>query len=309
VNLKQIYYLVEVAKTKSISNAAERIYVSQQSISSAINKLEKELGVPLLYRSFQGVLLTDFGELLVNKGREILKNTKDLESEIKLHAGATPPEITGELIIYTTFLTSNVILPNLLNVFHKNYSNVNLKIEDKVYSEMLQDISTGKADLGLVDIVEESSDSDNIRCEIFPEESIYFERLFYDKLYARVGKSTPLANIKSISIKELLKYPLSVHAYPLNYYLNRVSKGSNKPKIFLDSGSAMAKHTAVAKGWAIGFITGASIKEGAYFQPDLQEIIQIPIDGIRISVGWIRSKNHYFSMAAQKCIEALKSLY
>ncbi|MBP1761344.1 MAG: transcriptional regulator, LysR family [Firmicutes bacterium] len=51
MRLDQLYYFVEVAKTKSISLTAERIYVSQPSITDSIKKLEQELGVTLLTRS------------------------------------------------------------------------------------------------------------------------------------------------------------------------------------------------------------------------------------------------------------------
>ena len=64
VKLEQLLYLQEAAKYKSISIAAEKNFISQPSLSGAINKLEKELGVELLRRNSKGVSPTEVGEIM-----------------------------------------------------------------------------------------------------------------------------------------------------------------------------------------------------------------------------------------------------
>ena len=61
MTLIQLHYLIVIAETNSLNKAAEQLYVSQPSLTSAIKELEKELGVTLLYRSGRGVTLTNDG--------------------------------------------------------------------------------------------------------------------------------------------------------------------------------------------------------------------------------------------------------
>lgn len=74
MTLIQVHYLIVIAETNSLNKAAEQLYVSQPSLTSAIKELEKELGVTLLYRSGRGVTLT-------NDGVEFLLYAKQLYSQ------------------------------------------------------------------------------------------------------------------------------------------------------------------------------------------------------------------------------------
>ena len=61
MTLTQINYFITIAEMKSLNKAAEQLYVSQPSLTTAIKELEKELGVTLLHRGGRGVALTNDG--------------------------------------------------------------------------------------------------------------------------------------------------------------------------------------------------------------------------------------------------------
>ena len=73
VTLIQLRYLITIAETNSLNKAAEQLYVSQPSLTSAMKELEKELGIILFYRSGRGVTLT-------NDGTEFLLYAKQIYS-------------------------------------------------------------------------------------------------------------------------------------------------------------------------------------------------------------------------------------
>lgn len=73
MTIEQLQYICMVAKMHSITNAAEELFVTQQTISKAMNKLEKELDVKLLNRSHKGVTLTPEGALFVDEAKEIVE--------------------------------------------------------------------------------------------------------------------------------------------------------------------------------------------------------------------------------------------
>lgn len=61
MTLTQLNYIITIAETKSMNKAAEKLYVSQPSLTNAIKELEKELGITIFYRSGRGVTLTNDG--------------------------------------------------------------------------------------------------------------------------------------------------------------------------------------------------------------------------------------------------------
>ena len=71
--MKDIMYVLTAAECKSISRAAEILYISQPALSRYISKLERELGLALFERSGEGIRLTDAGVIYVKYAREIMR--------------------------------------------------------------------------------------------------------------------------------------------------------------------------------------------------------------------------------------------
>ncbi|MBO7702944.1 MAG: LysR family transcriptional regulator, partial [Solobacterium sp.] len=66
MTIQQIYYAIVIAETGSLNKAAEKLYLSQPSLTSAVQELEKSIGITIFNRSGRGVTLT-------NEGREFLE--------------------------------------------------------------------------------------------------------------------------------------------------------------------------------------------------------------------------------------------
>lgn len=82
MNLLHIRYAVEVAKTNSINQAAEKLYVGQSALSRAIKELEKNLGVTLFERSAKGMFPTPDGRVFLSYACKILKQVDEMESAL-----------------------------------------------------------------------------------------------------------------------------------------------------------------------------------------------------------------------------------
>ena len=76
-------YAVEIAETKSINKAAERLYVGQPTLSRAVKELEANLGVAIFERSAKGMLLTADGEAFVRYAKTVLKQVDEIEAMFK----------------------------------------------------------------------------------------------------------------------------------------------------------------------------------------------------------------------------------
>ena len=94
-NFNDIRYFLEVTETKNISRAAERLGITQPSLSSAIKRLEDALSVKLLTRGRLGVQTTKAGDELVQRGRILLLNWE----QIKLDINRMDTAVSGQYVV------------------------------------------------------------------------------------------------------------------------------------------------------------------------------------------------------------------
>jgi len=80
MTLQQLRYAAGVARYGSFSEAADRLYISQPSLSAAVGELEKELGIRIFARSNRGVQVTPEGTEFLAHARQILEQTELLEN-------------------------------------------------------------------------------------------------------------------------------------------------------------------------------------------------------------------------------------
>ncbi len=73
MDTKIIEYVIAIAEEKSLSKAAERLYITQPALSQRLKKLEEELGTPLFIRDNTGLSITDAGRIYINGGRSVLQ--------------------------------------------------------------------------------------------------------------------------------------------------------------------------------------------------------------------------------------------
>ena len=83
VNLIHLKYVVEIAKTKSISKAAENLFMGQPNLSRSIKELEKDLGITIFKRNSKGIELTSDGEEFVQYAKKILFEVEEVEKKYK----------------------------------------------------------------------------------------------------------------------------------------------------------------------------------------------------------------------------------
>ena len=79
MNLLHLKYAVEVAKTSSITKAAENLYMGQPNLSRAIKELEEDLGIRIFQRSSRGIVPTEQGEAFLGYARTILQQVDAIE--------------------------------------------------------------------------------------------------------------------------------------------------------------------------------------------------------------------------------------
>jgi DNA-binding transcriptional LysR family regulator len=152
MNLEQMEYIKEVARTQSISLAAQNLHVSQAAISQSISLLEKELGIILFKRSRLGTTPTDEGRKIIKTAMEIVSKVDEIRDEAK----STTVSYTGELKIAAIPSLFMTLLPRTLSMFKNEFPQVKVLITEMGGKEIIEEVNKYKIDLGLIVLNEET---------------------------------------------------------------------------------------------------------------------------------------------------------
>lgn len=131
-------YIYEVYKTGSISRAAENLYITQPALSMSIKRVENSIGMALFDRSRHPLVLTEAGELYIQKIREI----KQLEETLANQINDMNQLKTGTLKIGGSNYVNSKILPDIITAFSKKYPGIQISLiehSSAVLSKMLSD--------------------------------------------------------------------------------------------------------------------------------------------------------------------------
>lgn len=139
MEIKQLKYFLAVTELGAFSKAAVVLSVAQPVLSRQIRSLEEELGIELLYRNGRGIVLTEAGELLLERARAILSEASAITSDID-SMRASP---SGKLILGLPPTANAILSVPLIERFRENYPRVKLKVQEGYSGHVLEWLSTG----------------------------------------------------------------------------------------------------------------------------------------------------------------------
>ena len=142
VNFLHLKYFLMVAEELNITRAAERLYISQQSLSNHISNMERELNVKLFTRSPK-LALTYAGDLLVDTATQIL----DLHSQYLNKVGDINRHYMGVLRVGISYTCGLAVLPEILPQFRREFPMVEFSMFEGNSSELEDELAHGRVDL------------------------------------------------------------------------------------------------------------------------------------------------------------------
>lgn len=180
-----------VADTRSFSEAALRLHLTQPAISKRIALLESSLNCQLFDRIGRQINLTEAGQALLPRAQRILFEMEDMRRELSNLSGA----VSGVLKIGTSHHIGLHRLPPILKTFSRLYPEVKLDIQF-IDSEMAFDlIMQGQLELGIVTLPPE------------PHPTLHTRMIWNDPLAFMVSVEHPLAAQKKVALQDLANYP------------------------------------------------------------------------------------------------------
>jgi LysR family hydrogen peroxide-inducible transcriptional activator len=143
MTLTELKYIVAVAEEHHFGRAAERVHVSQPSLSASVAKLEDELGVKIFERDKRGVALTKVGEEVVAQARRTLEES----SRVKTIAQQGRNPLRGMLKLGVIHTIAPYLLPDLVAALRKAAPEMPLDIEENTTATLTQLLKAGELDV------------------------------------------------------------------------------------------------------------------------------------------------------------------
>jgi DNA-binding transcriptional LysR family regulator len=269
MDLYQVRYFLTIAETGNFSRAAERLYLSQPSLSTGIKKLEQELGVALFERGGRRTVLTPAGRSFLEKATIIMGQYQSAMHELKgFHE--QPMLRLGAL---TTLRVSD--LADLVSTFQQHHPNVSIELRDGSQEKLRDWLEQGEVDIMLTVLSEREE----------PQASTV---LFRQPLMLAVPDNHPFAHRTSVRLAELDGQP----------FIDRINcEFAQRECEILDAASIRPKvvYRASHEEWVISWIkAGLGISIMPLWR-GLKGIVYLPIVDLdfqrTIGIKWRHQQN------------------
>jgi len=198
LTLQQIKYVIGIAETGSLNKAAEKLYVSQPSLTATIHDLEDELGITIFNRTGRGVTLTNDGTEFLTSARQLYIDYQTVmekygdNGKIKKKFGVSTQH-------YSFAVKSFVEMVKGFNTNEYEFA-----IRETKTREVIEDVASLKSEIGILYL---SDFNRKAITSILKSKELEFHHLIDCKAYVYIWKGHPLAKKKQISLSQLEDYP------------------------------------------------------------------------------------------------------
>ncbi|WPP00995.1 LysR family transcriptional regulator [Pseudomonas sp. HR96] len=248
MTLRQIRHFIAIAETGSISAAAQAVFISQSTLTLAIQQLEQEIGVTLFNRHAKGMTLTHQGHQFLRQAHLILATVDNAKRSLQ----QSTDQVGGHLVIGVTSLVAGYYLADLLTRFQRAYPNVEIRVmeDERPYIEHL--LVSGEIDVGVL-ILSNLEDRHALQTEVLTHSP---QRLWLPPQHPLLERDT--INLADVACEPLIQ--LQVDEMDRN--ATRIWAGAGlQPRITLRTASTEAVRSLVAAG------LGLSIQPDMTYRP------------------------------------------
>src|SRR5215470_1739402 len=267
MELRHLRYLVAVADELNFTRAAQRLGITQPSLSSQIKQLETEMGTSLLRRETRGVELTDAGKLLFEEARVILAEVERVKMGVERRARGE----TGRINVGSAGATYfHPLIPTIIREFKKKYPDVVLTPEESNTSLLLARVRAGPIDLAFVR--PPFSDTDGLRFEPLVNEPILMV-LPAEHALSRL-KSAPLS---ALAQERIILFTRTINPPVYDAILATIAQAGFSPHLAQEAPQVASAIPMVAAGFGVTLVP----KSMSRLRPD--GVVFIPIEGPSLS--------------------------
>lgn len=293
MQLEQLLHIIYADKFRSLTKAAEELFISQSAISQSISKLEIELGLPLFTRSRNGVIPTKEAAFFLNRADQIIKLMDEMNEQSK-----KINQLTRKLSIGTVAGLHLHFLTTALLTFQKKFPLLDIEYIEDSSLALRESILKSELDISLIVLYEKT---------IKPHHSLKIQPLMDIKFYVLVSKNSSLSNKPYAKYQDIAGEPLVMHNGEfMNWFLTDYMERNGKLHLLFKSNNTDTLRETIAKGTAITIETENEL----YSNPDIMsgQVVPIPLFDLGLpksSLGLIYSTNKYDTHEKAEIIKSL----
>ncbi|MCL2898167.1 LysR family transcriptional regulator [Brenneria tiliae] len=304
MEFRDIKYVLMVAEEKSFSNAAQRLFITQPSLSQSIARIEESLGVRLFDRSRKPLMLTFAGKKFLEMAYQVLNYEKQLHKKMKDIADLK----SGNITVGVSQFRGKYFFPKVLPVFYDKYPGITVSIYENNASKLESAVLTGDIDFCV---------------EILPVKNndLTYSLINKERHLIVLPRDHPVNNKYSVN-SSVGSYP-SINLVDLQnesfiYLLpdsqsriqltNFFKKQKFTPKAIIEVRSMETAHALAVAGIGVAFVSEVIIP---YCNPEFRGKYYI-LNGCepdQLQVGFVYRKNAYLSKDVFSFFSTVKSIY
>ena len=198
MTLQQIYYVLTISEHGSMNKAAEALFISQPTLTSAVRELESELGITVFRRSGKGTELTTEGEEFLIYARQLYQQYELINEKY------TDPSNVKRRFGVSSQHYSFTVKAFVETVKQFDMQKYEFAMREVQTLEVIRDVSSLKSEIGILYI---NDFNQRVMNKILRDNELEFHKLIDCKAYVYIWKNHPLAKNESISFDELRGYP------------------------------------------------------------------------------------------------------
>ena len=295
MTLQQLKYAITVAETGTITEAANKLYISQPSLTNAIHELEKEMNIIIFNRTNKGISISKEGEDFLGYARQVLEQAAILEDKYKGDNGGKKKFCVSTQ--HYSFAVNAFV--DLIKKFGQDEYDFSLR-ETQTY-EIIEDVARMRSEIGILFL---NDFNEKVITKILKSYDLEFHQLFVAKPHVFISRKHPLAQNQVITNEELEQYPyLSFEQGEHNsfYFSEEIFSATERKK------NIRVRDRATLFNLLIG-LNGYTVCSGVIDKKlNGKDIIAAPLaDESDMRIGYITHRKGMLSRLGETYLEMLK---
>lgn len=304
MNVQELRYVVAVAQAGSINKAALNLYVSQSTLSRAVQEVEARIGISLFQRTNKGAIPTHDGLKLIERARRLLLEFDQLEGQYYNHE-----KVEQETLLVATQRCTPVILA-FIEYYQKRCEGkrlLNLALKEDTTDNIIRLVSSRIYGIGILHYTSDQETAFLHKCRSVDLETHLLE---VSPVVAQVRYGHPLSNRNSILVRELRPYPHVTFADEditnINYCsdVSQYNPSILEKRIVIQDRGTLRQIVDCTDCYYVGC-------DFSRFSTPACSPVYIPLEDVPFTLNtlWVKSRGRKLSQAEQAFIAELENTY
>lgn len=302
MKLEYFQYILEVATLQSISKAAKKLYLSQPSLSVAIQNCEIELGFRIFDRSRQGVVLTE-------KGQQFCEIAQRVNQQLAQLKGLSEKEAETQTMVYMAAAPAfcNAMAIDLASELHNIAPEIHVDIQEHRPLGILPALAQGEASFGI------GNYSERMKKDIYKTAAKFrmvIRPIFEDTMAVFLPGSHPLASRPAVALKDLAgEVPIYFNDYMLVENFDPAVPGLDIPDRFYNFPNRADIKKAISKGLGYAILPRQMAFEDVYCESGAIRVVPLAEANAKLTTFEAYPAGAELGTPEKKVLSCIRRLY